>query len=101
GTMVACIGDVERAYSPRRSLVNASTEVAQYIASIDRVFEFYNETYDISDKANASQLGGVNGVVEFDNVSFHYDKDDGTVLKDINLRVEKGETIALVGMSGG
>ncbi|HLQ97078.1 MAG TPA: ABC transporter ATP-binding protein [Candidatus Dormibacteraeota bacterium] len=101
GTMVAFVGYMERVYSPLRRLVNASTELTQSIASIDRVFEFYNETYDISDKENAIQLGRVNGVVEFDNVSFHYDKDDGTVLKDINLSVEKGETIALVGMSGG
>src|SRR5690625_5071226 len=101
GTMVAFVGYMGRVYSPLRRLVNASTELTQSIASIDRVFEFYNETYDISDKENAIQLGRVNGVVEFDNVSFHYDKDDGTVLKDINLSVEKGETIALVGMSGG
>lgn len=101
GTMVAFVGYMERVYSPLRRLVNASTELTQSIASIDRVFEFYNESYDILNKENAIQLGRVNGAVEFDNVSFHYDKDDGTVLKDINLNVEKGETIALVGMSGG
>src|SRR5690625_3486266 len=101
GTMVAFVGYMERVYSPLRRLVNASTELTQSIASIDRVFEFYNETYDISDKENAIQLGRVNGVVEFDNVSFHYDKDDGTVLKVINLCVAKVVTIMLVGMSGG
>src|SRR5699024_7596718 len=50
GTMVAFVGYMERVYSPLRRLVNASTELTQSIASIDRVFEFYNETYDISDK---------------------------------------------------
>src|SRR5690625_220802 len=101
GTMVAFVGYMERVYSPLRRLVNASTVLTQSIASIDRVFEFYNEEYDIRDKEDAIELDRVDGAVEFDNVSFHYDEEDGPVLKDINLSVEKGETIALVGMSGG
>src|SRR5699024_9311888 len=90
-----------RVYSPLRRLVNASTVLTQSIASIDRVFEFYNEAYDISDKENAIQLGRVNGFVEFDDVTFHYDEEEEAVLNGVNLRVEKGETIAVVGMSGG
>jgi len=101
GTMVAFVGYMERVYSPLRRLVNASTVLTQSIASIDRVFEFYNEPYDISDRENAIQLGRVDGSVEFNNVSFHYNDDDGPVLNGVNLSVEKGETIALVGMSGG
>src|SRR5690625_96420 len=100
GTMVAFVGYMERVYSPLRRLVNASTELTQSIASIDRVFEFYNEDYDITDKEEATDLGRIEGSVEFENVAFHYDE-GVPVLKGINLQVEKGETIALVGMSGG
>ena len=100
GTMMAFVGYMERVYSPLRRLVNASTTLTQSIASIDRVFEFYNEEYDITDKEDAIELGRVNGAVEFENVSFQYDE-EGSVLNNINLRVKKGETIALVGMSGG
>lgn len=101
GTMMAFVGYMERVYSPLRRLVNASTTLTQSIASIDRVFEFYNEDYDIKDKEDAIELGRVDGTVEFDNVSFAYEETDGPVLNHVTFKVEKGETIALVGMSGG
>lgn len=101
GTMVAFVGYMERVYSPLRRLITASTTLTQSIASIDRVFELYNEPYDIADKENAIELGRVNGDVAIENMSFQYEKDEPYVLNNINLHVEKGETIALVGMSGG
>ncbi|HLR15785.1 MAG TPA: ABC transporter ATP-binding protein [Bacillota bacterium] len=100
GTMVAFVGYMERVYSPLRRLINASTSLTQSIASIDRVFEFYNEPYDIQDREDAIDVGVVQGNISFENVSFEYDT-DVPVLKNINLSVHKGETIALVGMSGG
>lgn len=101
GTMVAFVGYMERVYSPLRRLVNASTVLTQSIASIDRVFEFYNEEYDIQDKKDAIKLDRVEGSIDFEDVTFHYEDDEPAVLKDVNLSVRKGETIALVGMSGG
>jgi subfamily B ATP-binding cassette protein MsbA len=101
GTMVAFVGYMERVYSPLRRLVNASTELTQSIASIDRVFEFYNEEYDVTDQDNALDLGRVEGNIDFENVMFHYEEEEPPVLNQINLSVQKGETIALVGMSGG
>src|SRR5690625_4304777 len=101
GTMVAFVGYMERVYSPLRRLVNASTVLTQSIASIDRVFEFYNEPYDIEDKEDAIELGRVHGAIDFENVTFKYEEDERSVLKNVHLKVEKGETIALVGMSGG
>ncbi len=101
GTMVAFVGFMDRVYNPLRRLVNSSTILVQSIASIDRVFEFMNEKYDITDKEDAVELERVEGEVEFDNVSFYYEEDEMQVLKNINLHVEKGETVAFVGMSGG
>lgn len=101
GTMVAFIGYMERVYSPLRRLINSSTALTQSIASIDRVFEFYNEEYDIKDKPNAIALDKVEGKIDIENVSFAYDEEAGNVLKNVTLNVEKGETIAFVGMSGG
>ena len=101
GTMVAFVGYLERVYSPLRRLINSSTTLVQAVASIDRVFEFMNEKYDIVDKENAIDPGKVNGAVDFENVSFQYDEAELKVLKNINLHVEEGETIAFVGMSGG
>lgn len=101
GTMVAFVGYMERVYSPLRRLINSSTALTQSIASIDRVFELYNEKYDVSDKEDAEKLPAISGSVHFERVSFRYDEEEPLVLKDINLYVHPGETIALVGMSGG
>src|SRR5690625_7118198 len=60
-----------------------------------------NEKYDILDKENATELGRVDGSITIENVSFQYDEEEMHVLNNVNLNVEKGETIALVGMSGG
>jgi len=100
GTMVAFVGYMERVYSPLRRLINSSTVLVQSIASIDRVFEFANEKYDVTDKENAKELKRVNGSISMQNVSFSYDEEK-QVLKNVNLEVKEGETIAFVGMSGG
>jgi ATP-binding cassette, subfamily B, putative efflux pump len=101
GTMVAFVGYMDRVYSPLRRLVNSATLLTQSIASMDRVFEFLDEKYDITDKPNAKELKRVDGNVEFKNVSFQYADDEAKVLKDVSLRIKKGETVAFVGMSGG
>lgn len=101
GTMAAFIAYVERLYSPLRRLVNSSTTLTQSFASMDRVFELMDEEYDIVDKKGASTLGTSNGEVTFSNVSFQYEKDGHMILEDIDFRVNAGETVAFVGMSGG
>jgi ATP-binding cassette, subfamily B, putative efflux pump len=101
GTMVAFVGYMDRVYSPLRRLINSGTVLTQSIASMDRVFEFLDEEYDITDKDDAKELTNVKGEVEFKNVSFHYAENENEVLKNISLKIKQGETIAFVGMSGG
>lgn len=101
GTMVAFVGYMERVYSPLRRLINSTTALTQSIASIDRVMELFNEKYDIVDKPNAQSLDTIEGAIDIENISFRYDAEEGDVLKNVSLNVHKGETIALVGMSGG
>ncbi len=101
GEMAAFIAYIDRLYNPLRRLVNSSTTLTQSIASMDRVFEFMDEKYDIKDSPDAVELQKVHGDISFKNVSFSYEEDGETVLKSLNIDVEKGETIALVGMSGG
>src|SRR5690625_853717 len=69
GTMVAFVGYMERVYNPLRRLINASTTLTQSIASIDRVFEFMNESYDVYDKKHAIELGRVQGEISIENVT--------------------------------
>ncbi|MBS4197644.1 ABC transporter ATP-binding protein [Bacillus sp. FJAT-49870] len=101
GTLVAFMGYVERLYNPLRRLVNSSTTLTQSIASMDRVFGLIDEKYDIDDAPDAIELKSVIGNIKLENVSFAYDEKDGPILKNVNLDVKAGETIAFVGMSGG
>lgn len=101
GTMVAFFAYIDKLYNPLRRLVNSSTTITQSFASMDRVFEFLDEKYDIVDSPDAQVCNQVHGDISFENVSFSYEANEERVLKDINLHVKKGETIALVGMSGG
>lgn len=101
GTIVAFFAYMERLYGPLRRLVNSSTTLTQSIASMDRVFELLDEEYDIKDAPDAKALKEVKGQVQFHDVSFRYEDDGQLALSHVDLNVEQGETIALVGMSGG
>jgi ATP-binding cassette, subfamily B, putative efflux pump len=101
GTMIAFIAYIDKLYNPLRRLVNSSTTLTQSIASMDRVFELIDVKYDIEDSPHAVPCENVQGNISFNNVSFSYNENEDLVLKNINLEVKKGETIALVGMSGG
>jgi ATP-binding cassette, subfamily B, putative efflux pump len=101
GTMVAFFAYIDKLYNPLRRLVNSSTTITQSFASMDRVFELMDEKYDVIDLPYAVECRDVLGDISFENVSFSYGENEEMVLKDISLHVKKGETIALVGMSGG
>ncbi|TKC16037.1 ABC transporter ATP-binding protein [Robertmurraya kyonggiensis] len=101
GEMAAFIAYIDRLYNPLRRLVNSSTTLTQSIASMDRMFELIDEKYDIDDSPDAIPCENVRGHIQFENVSFSYEANEETILKNISLDVKEGETIALVGMSGG
>jgi len=88
-------------YGPLRRLVNSSTVLTQASASLERVVEFMNEPYDIADQPDALDIQSSKGHIEFDQVWFKYNEHNEWILKNISLSVEPGQTIALVGASGG
>lgn len=69
------------------------------LQSVDSVGEIL-KSYDIEEYKNKKKISALQGAFEFKNVFFHYNNDDRLVLKDFNLSVKPGETIALVGESG-
>ncbi|MDQ0915118.1 ABC transporter ATP-binding protein [Paenibacillus sp. V4I5] len=101
GAFVAFFAYLDRLYSPLRRLVNSSTELTQASASLDRVIELMNEPYDIIDSSQAKIVQKIKGKIDFQDVSFRYDNSSDWVLKNIQLTIQPGETIAFVGMSGG
>ncbi|MBL6785549.1 MAG: ABC transporter ATP-binding protein [Rickettsiales bacterium] len=68
------------------------------IASIRAGYKFVNEKYDIIDKADAKILTKVKGSVEFQNVNFAYN--ERFVLENFNLKINSGEKVGIVGLSG-
>ncbi|MFD1409362.1 ABC transporter ATP-binding protein [Kroppenstedtia eburnea] len=101
GGMTAFYGYLQLIYSPIRRLVNASTILTQALASMDRVFEFLDEPYDIQDSPHARSIAQARGEITFRDVHFSYRDSGEEVLKGIDLKIAPGQTIALVGMSGG
>ncbi|WP_313637428.1 ABC transporter ATP-binding protein [Paenibacillus sp. FSL K6-0276] len=101
GTFVAFFGYLDRMYAPLRRLINSSTVLTQASASLERVLELLDEPYDIVDKPGARPLTNARGEIDFHNVWFKYNEENEWVLKDINLSIKPGQTVAFVGMSGG
>ncbi len=101
GTFVAFFGYLDRMYAPLRRLINSSTVLTQASASLERVMELLDEPYDIVDQPGAKPLNNPTGDIEFDQVWFKYGDENEYVLKDINLRINPGQMVAFVGMSGG
>ncbi|MBB6637466.1 ABC transporter ATP-binding protein [Cohnella thailandensis] len=101
GGFVAFFGYLERLYNPLRRIVNSSTELTQASASLERVLEFMQEPYDVTDAPGAKPMREIEGDVRFENVWFKYAEDSDWILKGIQLHIRPGETVALVGMSGG
>jgi ATP-binding cassette, subfamily B, bacterial MsbA len=85
-------------YEPIKRLNRENHNIQQGLAASLRVFEIIDRQPEIQEKPEATNLGKVEGVIEFKNVSFKYE--DKMVLKNINLRIEKNEVLAIVGESG-
>jgi ATP-binding cassette, subfamily B, bacterial len=85
---------------PIKKLINFTEQFQEGITGFDRFMEILEIEPDIKDKKDAVELVDVQGAVKFENVGFRYNEKSDYVLKDINLDVQPGEYIALVGSSG-
>lgn len=101
GTLAAFVGYLEQLFGPLRRLVSSFTTLTQSFASMDRVFQLMDEDYDIKNGIGAQPIEIKKGQIDLKNVSFKYNDNELEVLHDINLTINKGETVAFVGMSGG
>jgi subfamily B ATP-binding cassette protein MsbA len=99
GTFFSFMSALFMLYGPIKDLSSVNNTIQQGLAAIDRVFDVIEKESDIYEDNNPIILDKVTKSVSFKNVSFKYKKD--FVLKNINLRVEPGEVLALAGMSGG
>jgi ATP-binding cassette subfamily B protein len=99
GELVLFLFSIELFFQPIRELVMQYTQLQRAMAGGVRVFEVLDTKPDIVDADDAIELDDIRGEVIFDHVDFDY-VDDVPVLRDVDLTVQPGETIALVGSTG-
>lgn len=83
---------------PARALANAYFNIQRGLASVQRIEHFLHEEETIADSADAKPIKDFQQRIEYRDVSFRYT--EAEVLKNINLTIDKGKSIALVGQSG-
>lgn len=98
GTLVAFVLYVERFFEPIRELAQRYNTFQATMAASERIFSLLDNEPDLTDAPDAYPLAPIEGRVEFDHVAFGYH--DEPVLHDVNLHVEPGQRIALVGETG-
>ncbi|WP_408070566.1 ABC transporter ATP-binding protein [Butyrivibrio sp. JL13D10] len=99
GTIVAISSYASRFWQPIMNLGNIFNGFINNVAYLERIFETMDEPVTVTDEPGAVDLKEVKGKVEFQNVSFSYEKGK-EVLHDVSFTVEPGESIALVGPTG-
>ena len=100
GSFTSFITSLLLLYKPVKALGSTLTNLQSVFVAASRVFELFDLIPEIKDKDNTVELKDVNEKIEFKNVWFEYLEND-PVLKDLSFVVKKGETVALVGNSGG
>lgn len=100
GSFASFVTSLLLLYKPTKTLGNTLTNLQNVFVAMSRVFELFDLQPHIKTPAQPVELKGLNNSIDFKNVCFEYE--EGTpVLKNFNLHINKGETIALVGNSGG
>lgn len=97
--LVAYILYIQTLMAAIRQLVAFTEQFQRGITGIERFTEIMNEVPDITDLPEAKDIEEIEGNIEFKNISFSY-SDSAEVLSDIDIKVNKGENIAIVGPSG-
>jgi len=98
GTFFAFMASLIMLYEPIKKINKENHNVQQGLAASERVFEIIDRQPEVMEKPDAVELEKVEGVIEFEDVSFRYD--EKMVLNNVDLKIEKNEVIAVVGKSG-
>jgi ATP-binding cassette subfamily B protein len=100
GVLVAFIAALNNFFDPIQQLSQLYTTYQAGMAALDKIFELLDEDPDLRDREGAIALPRLRGELEFDHVSFAYGPDAEPALRDIDLHVPAGQTVALVGSTG-
>jgi ATP-binding cassette subfamily B protein len=104
GVVFAFIAALNNFFDPIQNLSQLYTTYQSGMAALDKIFDLLDEQPDLADAPDATPLPALRGEITFDDVSFRYsgrDGDgDGWALRDIDLVIPPGQTVALVGETG-
>jgi ABC-type multidrug transport system fused ATPase/permease subunit len=107
GTIVAFVAALSNLFEPIQQLSQLYATYQSGMAALEKIFQLLDERPDLQDRADAIELGRISGEVDFDDVSFAYQKrrgDNSTeqvlALDHIDLQIPPGQTVALVGATG-
>jgi ABC-type multidrug transport system fused ATPase/permease subunit len=102
GVIFGFIAALNNFFDPIQQLSQLYTTYQSGMAALDKIFSLLDEKPELVDAPDATELGQIRGAVTFDNVSFRYgsDEDGAWALRDIDLAIAPGETVALVGETG-
>ncbi len=99
GDITVLVGLLGKMYGPVNSLLNIQVEWIRSMALFTRIFEYFDMPVEIKNAEDAIVPKAAEGNVEFQHVEFSYGE-DRKILKDINFKLESGNSIAIVGPSG-
>ena len=100
GVLIAFVLYIDRFFDPIRDMSRRFDTLQSTMAGGERILELLNTPVEVQDAADAQEMGVITGDVRFENVSFHYSDDPTLVLDRIDLDVQAGQTVALVGETG-
>ena len=100
GVLVAFIAALNNFFDPIQQLSQLYTTYQAGMAALDKIFELLDEEPELRDKPDALTLPRLRGEITFEDVTFAYAPDAEPALRDIDLRVPAGQTVALVGSTG-
>jgi ATP-binding cassette subfamily B protein/subfamily B ATP-binding cassette protein MsbA len=100
GVLIAFVLYIDRLFDPIRDLSRRFDTLQSTMAGGERILELLNTPVEVQDAADAGEMERIHGDVRFESLSFHYSDDPALVLDGIDLDVEAGQTVALVGETG-
>jgi ATP-binding cassette subfamily B protein/subfamily B ATP-binding cassette protein MsbA len=100
GVLVAFVLFIERFFGPIRNLSQRFDNFQSTMASGERIFDLLDRSIDVQDAPDAVEMPQIRGEVVFDGVSFFYEEATEVVLREVDLTVPAGSTLALVGRTG-
>jgi ABC-type multidrug transport system fused ATPase/permease subunit len=100
GVVVSFIGYLRLALGPLPDVGGLYTSYQEGMAGLDQIFELLDERSEVTDRPGAPDLPPVRGAIELENVRFGYGPERPNVLDDVSMKIDPGETVALVGSTG-